>query len=125
MENQLISKRESRSVSTHNIEALAIELYHVNQLTSYPFSDVVLESWAVSLINLEPEITVEAINWITDRMKTGQIQFDGKKGIQNIFNGFRDYITFQIRNKADSKIDKWNDLHKKYNLEKNRCDGLL
>lgn len=64
------------------------ELFHVNYLTAYPISDHILEGWARSIIQLRPDITPEMVRSAIDKMKQGIIQFDHRKGIQNIFVAF-------------------------------------
>ncbi len=125
MELQPINQSQLANTTT-KVE-LAKALYHINYLTSFPYSDIVLEGWTNSIIELEPEITPEVVKWITDRMKVGLIEFDSKKGIQNIFNGFRKYIDLQIQGNKTGVLNKWNDLYRKYNLIKNHreFDGLL
>lgn len=115
MELQQTNKNQSVSITTK--EDLSKALYHFNYLTSFPYSDLVLEGWANSIIELEPAITPEIIKWITDKMKVGLIDFDAKKGIQNIFVGFRVYIDLKLLNVASPETPKWSKLYQKYRKE--------
>lgn len=87
-------------------------------MVAYPISDTMLEVWANTLNELEPEITPDAVKWIIDKMKVGIIDFDNRKGIQNIFEGFRKYISHQIKESNSREITKWNALHVKYHTVK-------
>lgn len=96
MENQEIIKQENKLANMPAVENLAIQLFHVNQLTPYPYSDAMLEAWAVSILELTPEIKAEDLKFIIDKMKLGAIPYDSKKGIQNIFNGYLLLLTEKI-----------------------------
>lgn len=105
------------------------ELFYVNCIVAYPVSDTTLEMWSKSILELEPEITPEVVKWIMNKMIMGLIPYDSKIGIQNIFNGFRKYIDFQINESGATvpygTITKWNILYKKYNLNKNNIPNAI
>ncbi len=90
---------------------LVSELFHLNFLTPFPVGDDMLENWAVSLQELEPMITPEVVKWICDNMKIGRIGYDNKKGIQNVFIGFRAWIRV---NRIELGKEKYTELHEKY-----------
>ncbi len=100
--------------------ALVKAVYHFNYLTSFPMPDTMLEFWANSINELEPELTPDVVKWIADRMKTGHIQYDHRLGIQNVFNGFRVYLNFKIKEATQAtpidmkSRDKFSALYKKY-----------
>ncbi len=79
---------DDQLVSTTTKESYIKQLYHVNYLVSYPISDLMLEGWSNSIIELVPEITPDDLKEIINRMKLGTIDFDYRKGIQNIFKGY-------------------------------------
>jgi hypothetical protein len=72
-------------------------LYHVNLLTPFPISDGMLELWARSIQKLRPEITPEVVTQIIDKMKLGEIKYDTKEGVQNIFIGYRELSVMKNR----------------------------
>lgn len=77
-----------------------------------------LEVWANTILELEPEINESVIKWIVDKMKIGIIDFDNRKGIQNIFDGFRKYIDYKIKAENSRDFTKWNSLYVKYRVMK-------
>lgn len=103
------------------------QLAHLNCLSrSFPISDSMLEIWAESLMELEPEITPDVIKWIINQMKMGFISYNQNEGMQNIFNGFRKYIDFQnSKREPGSPLNKWNELYKKYNTNKNNIPNAI
>ena len=128
---ELQTQNKSVSITTNKSEQLVKELYHINYVVNYPLSDIMLEGWEKTIKELEPEITNEVIKWILDKVKLGYIDWDNKKGVQNIFDGFRKYIEFKIREvDAQSKrggvhtpSTKWNLLYVKY--KKNTYDNQM
>lgn len=45
--------------------------------------------WADSIQRLVPDLDLEALEFMIDNMKTGEIAFDKSAGIQNIFMGLK------------------------------------
>lgn len=118
-------KTDNQLVSITINPEIAKALFHVNYLTPYPYSDMIIEGWAKSIQELEPEITSEVIKWILDNMKKGLIEYDSKKGIQNIFSGFVKYCMYILRNSKDENVKKnFSDLYKKYNTD-NRTANFM
>lgn len=64
-------------------------LWHINQIVSYPMSDHQIEDWAKSLMELKPNTDLTALKFLIDKFKTGDLEYDYRKGIQNIFIGLR------------------------------------
>jgi hypothetical protein len=131
---QLTTQKKLVNITTSNkISNLSKELYHINYLINYPLSDNMIEGWERTLNELEPEITAEVIKWIVDNSKLGFFEWDNKKGIQNIFEGFRKYINYKIALDAKESNDgyfpqkpinnKWNFLYVKY--KKNKYDNQM
>ena len=117
---------ENQLASTHLKISLIKQLFHVNCLVAYPISDTMLEVWANTLSELEPEITPEVVKWIVDKMKLGMLDFDNRKGIQNIFEGFRKYISHKIKEENSREVTKWNLLFQKYNAQRiNTLNGIF
>ena len=106
-----LATQNNQSVSTQINEGFVKQLFHVNYLVNYPISDFMLEGWSRSIQELAPEITVEDLKAITDRMKLGSIEFDHRKGIQNIFNGYK----IIIQEKIEILVRKRNQIGNNYN----------
>lgn len=66
---------------------ITIELASVNTLMPYPVSDSMIEKWGRSLIRIEPRVTLEEIEGLMDSFMKGDIEYNPKEGIQNIFKG--------------------------------------
>jgi len=64
---------------------IAKELYHINQLVSYPLSESQIEDWAKSINELSPSTTPQDLKIIINKMKMGEVEYNHIKGIQNIF----------------------------------------
>jgi len=92
MENKELIQTERQLANTRIDVEMVKQLYHLNHLTPFPVSDNILERWSASIQELEPEITPEVIKWICNNMKIGWIEYDNRKGIQNVFIGFRSWI---------------------------------
>ncbi len=125
------TQNKSVSIITNKNELLVKELYHINYVVNYPLSDIMLEGWDRTIKELEPEITNEVIKWILDNVKLGFMDWDNKKGIQNIFEGFRLYISYKIKERSveceklgiRENLNKWNILYLKY--KKNKYDNQM
>lgn len=87
MKKEALTVMESQLANITVKETMAKELYQVNYLTSYPISDLMLEGWAKCILELRPDTTTSDIKTVIDKMKVGDLPFDNKKGIQNIFVG--------------------------------------
>lgn len=85
MENQLQKVNQSLELSDKEL-SLAVEIFHVNQVMPYPLSDLQISDWAKSINELMPEVSSADIKKIIDDFKLDNIEWDNKKGIQNIFN---------------------------------------
>lgn len=116
-----LQKMDNKLASITINEQLVKQLYHFNYLTSYPINDSTLEGWARSIEELEPIITPDVIRWICDNMKIGKIDYDNRKGIQNIFNGFRKWINYQ---QSINPTDELSLLYRKYKLNSEDINSL-
>lgn len=90
---------------TTKINNLSKVLIHYNQLTAFPYSDLQIIEWAKSINELMPELSNETLKFIIDRMKIGYYPFDNRLGIQNIFNGIKQYLNDEINRLNNSKMD--------------------
>lgn len=118
-----LATQNNQSVSTQINEGFVKQLYHVNYLVNYPISDFMLEGWSKSIQELAPEITIEDLKIITDRMKLGSIEFDHRKGIQNIFNGYKTIINEKIQIKTNERNKLGN--HYDYSEEQKLKDDKI
>lgn len=64
-------------------------VYQFNQLRAYSLTEIEIMEWARSIERLVPDLDVDALNFAIDCMKTGEIDFDMKSGIQNIFEALK------------------------------------
>ena len=91
---------------------LKIVLININKILYIPLSDCFLNEWALSIDELEPEITPEILECIINKFINNEIKYDFDKGIQNIFKGFNIYVDTKISEGED--IIKWLEVKFKY-----------
>jgi hypothetical protein len=90
--NHLQKMSDSNIVKLTNKEIeISGEIYEVNQLAPYPLSSIQIEDWARSLNRLLPNLEISTLSSLIDDFKRDNIEWDYKKGIQNIFIGLRSY----------------------------------
>lgn len=96
---QAIQKSTNQSIAirppVHGV--LSKILWHLNQVVAYPMTDLQIEDWARSILELRPDVDLNAVKFLIDKFKTGEREYDSKKGIQNIFVGLK-----YIRKDGDS-----------------------
>lgn len=108
-----LQKMDNKLANTNINISIVKQLFHFNQLTSFPISDKNIEGWSKSIEELEPAITPDVIKWICDSMKMGTIPYDNKKGIQNVFIGFKEWIKHQQKTNPTKETTE---LYNKYKL---------
>lgn len=54
---------------------------------NYPIPGDTLLDWSEDLDRLRPDVTSDQLRFLFDCFKLGKIEFDKRKGIQNIFEG--------------------------------------
>lgn len=81
---------ESHLANTTLLTNISKELFQVNYLVAYPLSDAAIEGWTNCILELRPQTTIEELRSVINKMKTGEIEYDTKKGIQNIFRGIKE-----------------------------------
>lgn len=83
-------QKQNQSVST-NLQSKEIQmarsLFYVNLLSPFRVDDAIIEMWSVSLSRIDDRITPEEVQELMDAFMTGEIEYDNKIGIQNIFKG--------------------------------------
>lgn len=133
MKNKLQKSEGTLSLeSKTKITELSKAVFHVNQLTGYPLPDAVIMDWAKSISELAPEITPKTIKIVTDKMKVGLIDYDHRKGIQNIFNGYK-IVLENYRISIQDSLNKMNQngiprsdiKHKELDVEHTRIIKLI
>jgi hypothetical protein len=90
MEYQLITQTNTSVQSTplNNKEfEIASALTKVNMLAPFPLKDLQLEDWSKTINRLMPDLKLPDLNQVLDNMIIGKVEYDNRKGIQNIFNG--------------------------------------
>lgn len=86
MEHKLQRTSDSSTGKLSNKELqIAGEIYEVNQLAPYPLSSIQIEDWARSINKLLPELQVSDLERVINDFKMDKIEWDYRKGIQNIF----------------------------------------
>lgn len=98
MENQIQVSNHNLSTQELNTKEseIAKVIWHVNQLASFPLNDNQIESWARSVNELRPNQDVVKLRQIIDMMKIGEIEFNSRLGIQNIFSALKEYDAVNI-----------------------------
>lgn len=92
MENKLQKTQDNNIVKLTDKELqIASEIYEVNLLAPYPLTSIQIEDWSRSLNKLLPNLEISVLEKLIDDFKTDAIEWDYKKGIQNIFIGLRSY----------------------------------
>lgn len=134
MENKL-QKANTNSLSSE-IRNMGVELFHYNQLTTFPLSDAQIIDWAKSISEIAPNLTIEILHEIIRRFKIGQGEFDSRLGIQNIFNGYRTILREQMEDVGKKIHRGWNyptdeekiisdEAQKKFDEIKKQFDGVF
>lgn len=90
MEQNLPAQNQNQGLEiSENINSISKAIFHVNQLTPYPYTDSQIIDWAKSIEELTPELKPKTLKLIMDKMKLGIIAYDHRIGIQNVFNGYK------------------------------------
>lgn len=58
-----------------------------NQLRDYKLSDIEILEWKDTILRLLPEAEPQAIQFVIERLMTGEIEYKKDEGIRNIFRG--------------------------------------
>lgn len=93
---QLNNTHQSPIVLNDKEKQISSIIYHVNQLTSYPLSDIQIEDWSISINKIRPNQDLEILSSIVSMMKTGAIEYNSRLGIQNIFMALKKYDKIRI-----------------------------
>jgi hypothetical protein len=67
------------------------ELYRLNMLLPYPLSGTAIADWAKCINELAPFATPEMLRNIINKFISNDLEYNYKKGIQNIFIALRPY----------------------------------
>ncbi len=74
-------------------------LSEMNKLRDFPLDDLEILEWKDTIVKLAPDTTPEMLEFVIDRMITGDIAYEKQNGIRNIFLGLK-----EIEVKEDGKI---------------------
>lgn len=98
MENQLqVSNIHQNSIALNEKEVeIAKIIYHINQLTSFPLSATQIEDWTRTINELRPHQDLVKLKAIVNMMKIGEIEYNSRLGIQNIFLALKKYDKIKI-----------------------------
>lgn len=62
-------------------------LHRMNQLRSYKLGVIEILEWKDSILKLLPEVNISAIDFVIDKLITGELDYDANIGIKNITIG--------------------------------------
>lgn len=68
---------------------VASELFKLNLIVSYPYSDEILEGMAKTIIRLHPEVKIEHITELMDSYLIGQRVFEKENGLPKIISSLK------------------------------------
>lgn len=66
---------------------IVLPLVKINILTPFRIDDSIIEMWSMELNRLLPQMEIEELESLMDDFLKGDIEYDNKIGIQNIFKG--------------------------------------
>lgn len=85
-------QQTSLTVSDRCREIATKAIHDVNKFLPFPISGPEIVSWAADIERLAPDVEVGALIRLMDAFKTGEILWEEKAGITNIFRGLRRVI---------------------------------
>lgn len=88
-EIQLNNSQNAQLSLSENQFNICKEIYHVNQLTAFPVNDERLSEWARSIEEIVPNLEIEDLKNVIIDFKIGELEYNHKEGVQNIFFGLR------------------------------------
>ena len=111
-------QKATPNLSLEKIKEVGKEIYQINQLVQFPISDEMIKDWTKSIHELAPELDGTKLKYIIDKFKTGELEYDSRKGIQNIFLAYikllsdtiQDYQALQVKHNGrlpEGQYDAW------------------
>lgn len=88
-ESQSISKQSQSLQISPRIKEIGREISHVNQLTSFLVPAEILIDWAKSIEEIVPNLDIEDLKSVIVDFKIGELEYNQKEGVQNIFFGLK------------------------------------
>jgi hypothetical protein len=79
-----IIKQNQNLTTSKQANEIACELFKLNLLVSYPYSDSILEAMALTLLRLIPDVKTKELETIMDYFLQGEIDYKNDKGLQNV-----------------------------------------
>ena len=90
-----------KSQGSITYEMVGWELYKLNLVVSYPYSDDLIEYMAKTILRVMPEVKLEILKELTDNYIMGVRKFNKDDGVSQIF---RDIKTLEsIKSHSDNK----------------------
>jgi len=87
MENHLQKTNQNLSTPLNEKEVeIAMVVWHVNQIVTFPLSDIQIEAWSRSINELQPDLDVNELTKAINLVKLGKIEWDSRIGLPNIFS---------------------------------------
>jgi hypothetical protein len=68
---------------------LCMVIRDFNQLRSFKLNDVEVLEWKDTLIRIKPDLTPAMLQYAIDRLMDGELEYNEKRGIQNIFSALK------------------------------------
>ena len=78
----------------NNQQEVAILLFRINLVRVYPLTDGELSLWAREIISLLPDLDLKKLKLLIDKFVKGEIKYDNKIGLPNIFIGLKQIPDF-------------------------------
>ncbi len=64
-------------------------LHRMNQLRNYKLGVIEILEWKDSIVKLMPEVEIEAIDFVIDKLIIGELHYEPNIGIRNIVIGLK------------------------------------
>lgn len=93
-------QNQSLQISS-TIKKIGKELIEVNQLSPFPLTAEQVVDWAKSIEELIPDIDPTDLRFIINEYKTDELEYDQRKGIQNIFSALKYHFNDKYFKKED------------------------
>ena len=92
--NQLTKSPETHLVNSLKQGKIAFILTDINDVLSYDMDAHKIANWAKHIDRILPELDLDKLRLVIDRILTGEFPYNQNNGIQNIFNALRESGAF-------------------------------
>lgn len=86
-----------------NSDLIGVELYKLNLLVSYPYSDETIDYMAKTLLRIMPEVNLESLSKLMDKYLMGVRSFSKENGFAQIVKDLKVIMSAY----APTEKDKW------------------